>query len=104
MRQVAEVASLREDGHFFGRKRRQSPPSRTSASIPSTSTLRKSIAAGACCSHSVRKVVAGTSISSELLPNCVSAVEDFRKEYGVTETIETIDWTGVYWRKRDARS
>lgn len=28
-----------------------------------------------------------------------SAVHDFRKKHGITEPLETIDWTGVYWRK-----
>ena len=30
---------------------------------------------------------------------CKSAVDEFRSEYDVTETIEQIDWTGVFWRK-----
>jgi O-methyltransferase len=33
------------------------------------------------------------------LPNCRAAVEDFRKSRGILETVERIDWTGVYWRK-----
>jgi Macrocin-O-methyltransferase (TylF)/Glycosyl transferase family 2 len=28
-----------------------------------------------------------------------SAVHDFRKTRGIAEPLETIDWTGVYWRK-----
>ncbi len=30
---------------------------------------------------------------------CRRAVEDYRAEHGITERIETIDWTGVYWRR-----
>lgn len=30
---------------------------------------------------------------------CRKAVHDFRDEYGVSEPIQKIDWTGVYWRK-----
>ena len=33
-----------------------------------------------------------------LLP-CREAVEDFRRERGIEEPIERIDWTGVFWRK-----
>jgi O-methyltransferase len=31
---------------------------------------------------------------------CRQAVEDFRSANGVDEPIEKIDWTGVYWRRR----
>jgi O-methyltransferase len=30
---------------------------------------------------------------------CKEAVADFRTERGITEPIEEIDWTGVFWRK-----
>jgi O-methyltransferase len=30
---------------------------------------------------------------------CRQAVEDFRRNEGITESIEKIDWTGVYWRR-----
>lgn len=33
------------------------------------------------------------------LPNCAAAVEDFRREHGITTRFHRIDWTGVYWRK-----
>ncbi|TQJ03197.1 TylF/MycF/NovP-related O-methyltransferase [Amycolatopsis cihanbeyliensis] len=36
------------------------------------------------------------------LDPCVRAVEDFRAERGITDPIEKIDWTGVYWRKTAA--
>ncbi len=33
------------------------------------------------------------------LPNCRQAVEDYRSQHGITDPIETVDWTGVFWRK-----
>ena len=35
------------------------------------------------------------------VPGCKKAVEDFRAENGIAEELEKIDWTGVYWQKRD---
>lgn len=32
--------------------------------------------------------------------NCRAAVEDFRREQGIGEPIERIDWVGAFWRKR----
>lgn len=34
------------------------------------------------------------------LPRCRRAVDDFRADAGITEPIERIDWTGVYWRRQ----
>lgn len=33
------------------------------------------------------------------LPPCRKAVEDFRSERKITQPLERIDWTGMYWRK-----
>ena len=33
------------------------------------------------------------------MESCRTAVDDFRAERGITEEIERIDWTGVYWRR-----
>lgn len=33
------------------------------------------------------------------IPACKRAVTDFREERGITEPIESIDWTGVWWRR-----
>ena len=33
------------------------------------------------------------------IPACKQAVHDFRESRGIREPIETIDWTGRYWRK-----
>jgi len=33
------------------------------------------------------------------IPACRSAVTDFRRTYDITDEIQEIDWTGVWWRK-----
>jgi len=33
------------------------------------------------------------------VPGCRRAVDDFRKREGITEKIEEIDWSGVFWRR-----
>lgn len=33
------------------------------------------------------------------LPNCRAAVHDFRNRFGITDPIEQVDWTGVFWRR-----
>ena len=30
---------------------------------------------------------------------CRAAVEDYRLEHGITEPIQTVDWTGVFWQR-----
>jgi O-methyltransferase len=34
-----------------------------------------------------------------VLPECRRAVDDFREHHGITEPVETVDWTGVHWRR-----
>jgi O-methyltransferase len=34
------------------------------------------------------------------LPSCRAAVEDYRREFSITDSIEEVDWTAIYWRKR----
>lgn len=34
-----------------------------------------------------------------VLPNCATAVHDFRAQRGITEPMGQIDWSGVYWQK-----
>ena len=36
-----------------------------------------------------------------LIPECRGAVDDFRREHGITEPIEKADWNGVRWRRED---
>ena len=33
------------------------------------------------------------------IPACRQAVHDYRERHGITEEIQAIDWTGVYWKK-----
>ncbi len=33
--------------------------------------------------------------------NCRAAVEDYRREHGINDPIERIDWLGAFWRRRD---
>lgn len=52
-------------------------------------------------SNLYHKVVVGGFIIIDdwCIPNCRSAVEDFRKEHGITEPMEAIDRASVFWRK-----
>jgi hypothetical protein len=34
-----------------------------------------------------------------VVPACKAAVEDYRSEHGITEPVEQIDWSGVYWKR-----
>jgi O-methyltransferase len=34
------------------------------------------------------------------IPTCQQAVDDFRRESGIQEPLEKIDWSGVFWRKK----
>jgi O-methyltransferase len=34
------------------------------------------------------------------VPACRAAVEDFRSEHGISDPIERIDWTGVFWQRQ----
>jgi hypothetical protein len=40
-----------------------------------------------------------TIIDDYALPMCRAAVDDYRNSRGITEPIEEVDWTGVYWRR-----
>lgn len=39
-------------------------------------------------------------IDDMCIPACVQAVHDYRNKNGITTPLETIDWTGVYWKKQ----
>lgn len=34
------------------------------------------------------------------VPACRAATEDYRSEHGITEPMERIDWTGVFWQRQ----
>jgi hypothetical protein len=46
----------------------------------------------------------GYLIVDDYLPldQCREAVDDFRREHGITAPIEHVDWSGVRWRREDA--
>jgi O-methyltransferase len=31
--------------------------------------------------------------------NCRAAVEDYRREHGITDEVQRVDWTGAFWRR-----
>jgi O-methyltransferase len=33
------------------------------------------------------------------VPGCKAAVEDFRAKHGITEIVQWIDWTGIFWQR-----
>jgi len=33
------------------------------------------------------------------IPACKKAVEDYRRIFNITERIQVIDWTGIFWKK-----
>jgi hypothetical protein len=38
-------------------------------------------------------------IDDYALGGCKAAVDDFRRDHGITSAINTIDWTGIWWQK-----
>lgn len=54
---------------------------------------------------SLRNLYPGLAVGGYLIvddyiwDNCRQAVDDFRREQGITETVEMIDWTGAFWRR-----
>jgi O-methyltransferase len=39
-----------------------------------------------------------------LLPECRRAVDDYRREHGIEETLENVDWNSVRWRRESQPS
>lgn len=35
------------------------------------------------------------------VPACRQAIHDYRDQHGIREEIQTVDWTGAFWRRRD---
>ena len=33
------------------------------------------------------------------IPACKAAIDDYRRQEGITSPVNTVDWTGVFWRK-----
>jgi hypothetical protein len=38
-------------------------------------------------------------VDDHVIPSCQDAVRDFRRKNGIEDPIQTIDFTGVYWRR-----
>jgi O-methyltransferase len=38
-------------------------------------------------------------IDDYALGGCRAAVDDFRRDHGITAAVETVDWTGIWWQK-----
>jgi O-methyltransferase len=34
------------------------------------------------------------------VPGCKLAVDEYRAAHGITEPLQPIDWTGVFWQRR----
>ncbi len=74
---VERLAVLRVDGDMYG------------STMEVLEALYDKLSVGGYCIIDDYGAVAG----------CRAAVGDFRARRGVTEPIEEVDWTGVYWRK-----
>jgi O-methyltransferase len=75
---VEQLAVLRADGDMYG------------STIDILSSLYPKLSAGGFCIIDDYGAV----------PGCRAAVEDYRAEHGISEPIERIDWTGVFWRRQ----
>jgi hypothetical protein len=38
-------------------------------------------------------------IDDYALRGCRTAVDDFRRDHGITSGIKIVDWSGIWWRK-----
>jgi O-methyltransferase len=74
---MERLAVMRLDGDMYG------------STIVALESLYPKLAAGGYC-----------IIDDYALPGCRRAVEDFRARHGVVEPIESVDWSGVFWRKQ----
>lgn len=74
---IEQLAVLRLDGDMY------------SSTIEAIEVLYPKLSPGGFC-----------IVDDYSIPGCRQAIEDYRAQHGIEEPIETIDWTGVYWRKR----
>jgi len=73
---IDKLAVLRLDGDMY------------SSTIEALDALYHKLSQGGFC-----------IIDDFALPGCRAAVEEFRAKHQIKEKIQTIDWTGRYWRK-----
>ncbi len=74
---IDRLAVLRLDGDMY------------ESTMDSLNNLYTKLSAGGFC-----------VIDDYALENCKRAVLDFRKKHNITEEMISIDWTGMYWRKK----
>ena len=75
---IDRIAVMRLDGDMYG------------STIDALTSLYPKLSPGGFC-----------IIDDYAIPGCRQAVTDYRAEHGITEEMQTIDWTGRYWRKKN---
>lgn len=73
---IERLAVLRLDGDMYG------------STIEALNVLYPKLSPGGFC-----------IVDDYALAGCRQAIDDYRSNHGITTKIETVDWTGVYWRK-----
>jgi O-methyltransferase len=76
---IDRLAVLRLDGDMYG------------STMDALNALYRKLSPGGFC-----------IVDDYALPGCRQAIDDYRREHGIVEPIEVIDWTGVFWRKARA--
>ena len=76
---IEQLAVLRLDGDMY------------ESTIDGISALYPKVASGG--------YVIVDDYSNPQTPGCKAAVDDYRREHGINEPIDEIDWTGVFWKK-----
>jgi O-methyltransferase len=74
---IERLAVLRLDGDMY------------SSTIEALTSLYPKLSPGGFCIIDDYGAIAG----------CKQAVDDFRREQGITAELQPVDWTGRYWRK-----
>ncbi len=76
---IDALAVLRLDGDMYG------------STMDALTALYSKLSPGGFC-----------IVDDYALEGCRRAVDDFRKDHQITSPLQTIDWTGRFWRKEDA--
>lgn len=76
---IERLAVLRLDGDMYG------------STMDALNALYRKLSPGGFC-----------IVDDYALPGCRQAIDDYRRDHGIVEPIEVIDWTGVFWRKARA--
>ncbi len=73
---ISNIAVLRLDGDMYG------------STLDAIDALYPKLSAGGFC-----------IVDDYALAGCRAAIDDYRRDHGITAAIQPIDWTGIYWRK-----